>query len=104
MGDMWDGRNQICYCNERSICLLLAGDFSLNYMPLYFNSMSMVNDTLCWTFTPVDDQRIEDTENFYFNVSTSNDLDIISTTSVFNIAISDNDGTNSMNGKIMLII
>jgi len=78
---------------------LFAGDFSLNSMPLYFNSTSAINDTRCWTFTPVNDTRVEDTENFYFNVSTTNELDIISSDSVFDIAINDDDGNSSQSGK-----
>ncbi len=86
-------RNQICNnCN-----LLFAGDFVINSSAVYYNSSSVVNDTRCFVFTPVDDNRAEADERFYFNISTTNTLDTItSNQALVDITIYDEDGKSSI--------
>lgn len=71
---------------------LSVGDFMLNDTALYFDSSSIVNDTRCLAFDPVNDDIVEAAESFYFNVSTSNELDIILNDPRIQVAIYDDDG------------
>ncbi len=72
----------------------------LNNTSIYFGSSSMINETRCLLFTPVDDDQVEDNEPFMFRVNTTNALDTISNGPLFNIVIYDDDGKSKSSIKI----
>ncbi len=62
-------------------------------MSISFNSSSVVGSEACLTFTPNNDQNIEDTEQFVFVPTTDNSLDVFSEPSdTFSLMILDDDG------------
>ncbi len=75
---------------------MFAGDFRLNNTSIYFNSSSLMNDTHCFIFLPVDDERVEANERFEFNISTTNALDTISNGQLLDITIYDDDGKSKI--------
>ena len=59
----------------------------------YFNSSSEVNDTRCFVFSPVQDNVVEDAEQFNFQAVASNELDIFTEGyNAFALTIYDDDG------------
>ena len=58
-----------------------------------FDSSSSVNEPACLVFTTVDDDYIEDTEEFVFLPTTENALDVFSqSSSNFTLLTFDDDG------------
>ena len=71
----------------------LAGDFSLlNNTNRRFPPGSLVNDSLCFEIIPTNDDIIEATENFNFEVILRNMLDGISPDMLLVFIIVDDDG------------
>ncbi len=69
---------------------LFADDFSLAGETLVFNT-SNTSQTRCSLFTPLDDLTVEDTECFYFHMTTGNERDIFNNRDI-QVCILDNDG------------
>ena len=82
-----------CVVVLNRFCILILGDYRLeNYSLTIFPDPT--NETVCATFSPVDDGLVEDTEYFQFNVRTQNGNDMVDN-STFRISILDDDGTLS---------
>ena len=71
-----------------------TGDFSIVEDSLVFFSNSTANTTLCFTFSPVNDDIIEGDEVFTFTALTANELDVFmdSASDPFIIVIYNDDG------------
>lgn len=75
------------------ICLVIAADFTLNNLPLYFNSSSNVGEKKCGYFRPVSDQLVEDDESFYFSARAMNSQDTFNNNDItIHVTIIDDDG------------
>ena len=72
--------------------MLYVDDFGIGEANVTFTPDSDTNST-CFTFTPVDDAFIEDSESFTFSPVAMNELDTFQDdSSEFSLVISDDDG------------
>jgi hypothetical protein len=71
-----------------------TGDFNIVEDSIVFPSNSAANTTRCFTFSPVNDNIIEDDEVFTLSAQTANELDVFVGTlsDLFSIVIFDDDG------------
>ncbi len=76
-----------------NVSLCVTDDYSLDSSMASFMPGSIpANERICSTFQPRDDRFIEDVESFDITISTTNPLDIIVGSNIFNIDIYDDDG------------
>ena len=60
---------------------------------VYFTSSSIVRDTRCFQFQPVQDMIVEEDEVMTFQALTGNELDMFVSGNSFDLTIYDDDGT-----------
>ena len=77
-----------------SCCFCTVGDFSISGNSISFDSSSVASTQACLIFDPVDDDYIEDSEQFVFQARADDQLDQFgaSSSGPFSLTIFDDDG------------
>lgn len=88
---------EICVIIMTQFFFYQTADFNIEDISIIFPSNSSINSTLCFIFTPVNDEIIEEDERFTFSPTPANSRDVYldGPFAVYTIVIYDDDGNNN---------